>query len=225
MDFLQMIQLYGAHRTLKNLEKRLQASVNEFYKWCEAWKLEIQRTKTEILYFSPHRRKRYRHKLEMKANGVKITPQPSARYLGVYFDNKLNWKVHIQRIAAKVVSRIYLLRLLSTLSRNTKANENTMPNLYKSLVKSVITYGSSILCTAEDSIWQRLQIVQNKALRAALGVPRHTSTECIHKKANVVKIKTYAATKLQQSIQRAVPYEDEITEENILNIKAQTQQI
>ena len=199
--------LWSTSNTVKNLKKRLQSSVNEFYKWCEAWKLEIQPAKTELLYFSPHPRKRYRLKLEMMVNGVKITPQPSARYLGVYFDNKLNWKVHIQQIEAKVASRINLLRLLSTLSRNTKANENTMSNLYKSLVRSVIAYGSSVLLTAEDSIWQRLQIVQNKALRAALGVPMYTSTEYIHKKANVVKIKTYATTKLQQSIQRAVRYE------------------
>lgn len=50
-----------------------------------------------------------------------------------------------------------------------------MVNLYKALIQSVLTYGLSILLNADDQVWDRLEVVQNKALRAALGLPHFTS--------------------------------------------------
>ena len=52
--------------------------------------------------------------------------------------------------------------------------------------------------------------------------------DCFTYSRRIVRRRTrlapHATTQLQQSIQRAVRYEDKITEENLLNIKVQTQQ-
>ena len=78
-----------------------------------------------------------------------------------------------------------------------------MTNLYKSLVRSVIVYGYPVLLTASKTMWNRLQIIQNKALRAALGLPQYTSTEYIHRITNIPKIYDYAKTLLERAVTTA----------------------
>lgn len=50
--------------------------------------------------------------------------------------------------------------------------------------------------------------MQNKALRAALGLPHYTSVDFIHKISNVPKIKDYAIGLLRKSIQTATTNND-----------------
>ncbi|CAF3317383.1 unnamed protein product [Rotaria socialis] len=211
--------LWASSNTITNLKNRLQSSTNEFQNWCNAWKLTIQPSKTELLHFSPHPRKKYKNELEIETEGVIIKPVFSSRYLGIIFDHKLDWRSYVNHIETKVASRISLLRFLAKLNPN--ANLNTMLILYKSLVRSIIAYGSPILLTANQKIWTRLQIIQNKALKATLGLPIYTSTEYIHKIGNIPEIKTYSTTLLQKAITRARINNDKISEENLLRIQLQ----
>jgi hypothetical protein len=55
----------------------------------------------------------------------------------------------------------------------------------------------------------------NKALSATLGLPIYTSVDYIHKISNIPKIKDYATTLLQKSIQTATSNND-ITLKNYL---------
>jgi hypothetical protein len=181
----------------------------------------IQPIKTELLYFSPHPRKKYKNQLTLQVENTTIKPISSARYLGVIFDHQLNWRSHIHHIETKVAPRISLLRFLSKLNPN--SNDMIMINLFKSLVRSIITYGSSVILTADEKIWKRLQIIQNKALRAALGLPAYTSTEYIHNTSNISKIKKYSTFLLQQAIARAKNYNDTILTENLSHILSNLQ--
>jgi hypothetical protein len=208
--------LWSASNTITNLKHRLQSSANEFRNWCSSWKLTIQPTKTELLYFSPHPRKKYKNKIEIEVEDVFIKPSTSSRYLGVIFDHKLDWKTHVKHVETKAAPRISLLRFLSKLNPN--ANIKTMITLYKSLVRSIITYGSIILLTAKEKIWRRLQIIQNKALKASLGLPMYTSTKYVHQMGNIPEIKFYSTTLLEKSIARARAYSDITTENNLTQI-------
>ena len=78
-----------------------------------------------------------------------------------------------------------------------------MIKLYKSLVRSVIIYGYPVILTGNTKIWDRLQIIQNKAIRAALGLPTYTSTQYIHRITNTPKILDYAKTLLDRAIATA----------------------
>ena len=199
--------LWSSSNTIKNLSSRLQQSVEEFQRWCDAWKLTIQPTKTEMIYFSPHPRKNYKTQLIIKVNNVIIKPQQSARYLGIIFDHKLDWRMHIRKVETKTASRIGLLRFLSRSSPN--SNEKIMINIFKSLIRTVLTYGYPVLLSANNKIWNRLQITQNKAIRAALGIPPYTSVEFVHQESNIPRIRDYAKILLERSVVRAQLQNDE----------------
>ncbi|CAF1569999.1 unnamed protein product, partial [Rotaria magnacalcarata] len=42
--------LWASSHQLANLNGRLQQSINEFEKWCKAWKLKQQPIKTELVH-------------------------------------------------------------------------------------------------------------------------------------------------------------------------------
>jgi hypothetical protein len=93
-----------------------------------------------------------------------------------------------------------------------------MINLYKSLIRTILTYGSHVLLTAKENISERLQVAQNKSIRAALGVPIYTSVDYIHQLVNIPKIKVHATNLLKQAIAGAENYNDKTSEANLKHI-------
>ena len=144
--------------------------------------------------------------MEVKVENTIITPVEHTKYLGVIIDKRLNWRKHLDHIESKIGPRIGLLRYLSRISYD--PNNKIMINIFKSIVRTIIVYGYPVLLTADQHIWNRLQIMQNKALRAALGLPIYTSTTYIHQISNVPKIEDYATTLLQKAIQTATMIND-----------------
>jgi exonuclease III len=211
--------LWTSSTTLKSLSSRLQQSIDEFQSWCKSWKLQLQPTKTELIHFSVHPRKKYKNPVTVKVENTIIKPLDSTRYLGVIIDKKLNWRTHIQHIESKIASRITLLRFLNKASY--EPNDKIMINIFKSLARPIITYGYPVLLTAKEKIWDRMQIMQNKAIRAALGLPTYTSVEYIHKLTNIPKIKDYATTMLHRSIQTAISNNDIILKNHLQDILQQ----
>ncbi len=112
------------------------------------------------------------------------------------------------RVEGKIADRLALLRFLSRSA--TDPNEKTMLNIYKSLVRTIITYGYPVLLSANDRIWTRLQILQNKGIRAALNLSQYTSVDNIHRTTNIPKIRQYALDLLERATTTAQSNNDKI---------------
>ncbi|CAF4423479.1 unnamed protein product [Rotaria sp. Silwood2] len=194
--------LWTSSNTTTSLNNRLQQSVDAFESWCKSWKLKLQPTKTELIHFTVHPRRSFKNPINIKIQDTIVTPSDSTRYLGIIIDKRLNWRSHIHHIESKIAGRISLLRFLNKTAY--ESNDKIMLNIFKSIARTMIIYGYPILLTPNDKIWERLQIIQNKAIRAALGLPIYTSVDYIHRITNIPKIKEYAVTLLQRYIQTAI---------------------
>jgi hypothetical protein len=195
---------------------RLQKAIDAFESWCKSWKLKLQPTKTELIHFSYHPRKQYLHPVEVKVDNVSIKPLESTRYLGVTIDKQLKWRIHLDTIERKIAPRIGLLRYLSRSAY--EPNSKIMINIFKSIVRTVIIYGYPVILTADQKVWDRLQIVQNKALRAALGLPIYTSVDYIHKISYVPRIRNHAISLLHKSIETAAANNDTTLKNHLQDI-------
>ena len=205
--------LWTSSNTTSNLNVRLQQSVAAFEKWCGCWKLKLQPTKTELLHFNVHPRRKYKYEVKVQVNDTTIKPSKATRYLGVIIDSQLKWLDHLQHIERCVAPRISLLWYLSSAAQ--EANDKIMLNIYKSLVRTVLTYGHAVILTARDTVWKRLQVLQNKAIRATLNLPMYTSTRYIHNITGLPKIKDYALSLLQKSLNTAINNNDLVFRDNI----------
>ena len=208
--------LWTSGNTPTSLSSRLQQAIDEFERWCKSWKLKLQPTKTELIHFSYHPRKQYKHPVEVRVDNVIIQPLESTRYLGVIIDKQLKWRTHLDTIEKKIAPRIGLLRYLSRSAYD--PNSKTMINIFKSIARTIIIYGYPVLLTAKETIWNRLQIIQNKAIRAALGLPIYTSVDYIHRISSVPRIKDYAISLLRKSIGTATNNNDIILKTHLQDI-------
>jgi hypothetical protein len=160
--------------------------------------------------------KKYKNTLSFKVNHTIITPVDTARYLGVVMDNKSLWRQHLQHVENKTATRIGLLRYLSKQAK--EPNNHTMIQLYIALVRSVMLYGYPALLTAKEKVWERLQIVQNKAVWTTLNLPHYTSVEYIHKMTKIPKIEKHAISLLSRAITTATNNQDTIFSTHLKNI-------
>lgn len=175
--FADDTSIWSDSNTITNLRKRLQESVDLFVGWCKRWKLQVQPTKTKLVHFSNHPRRKLKTPLTITIDGQTVPLSNEAKYLGVTFDRALNFKTHLKEMKKKTSSRIGLLRYLA---RNTEGDStNTLNNLRKSLVRSITTYASTIFLNCKN-YWKTAQVIQNQAMKAVLRLPQYTSTRYIH---------------------------------------------
>jgi hypothetical protein len=93
-------------------------------------------------------------------------------YLGVIFDKKVTWLLHIEMIEAKAFRtfiRVYFL------FKSERMRANIKLILHKAVIRSVMTYASPAWEFDADTHLIKLQRLENKVLRTTGNLPRRTS--------------------------------------------------
>jgi len=92
--------------------KNLQISLNEITTWFQKWKLNLNPTKSEVKIFTL---KRYNNPKDIHINNQVIQwnkKDDVVKYLGVHLDEKLTWKMHINKKLSQGYTRMRTLYLL-----------------------------------------------------------------------------------------------------------------
>jgi hypothetical protein len=76
--------------------RKLQRGLSSMEAWCKRWNIKINEDKTQGIYFSRSRRPPVSH---LTLNGRTFVN--SVKYLGVIFDRRVTWRLHIELIEAK----------------------------------------------------------------------------------------------------------------------------
>jgi hypothetical protein len=78
--------------------RKLQRGLNSMVEWSKRWNIKINEDKTQAIYFS-HRIRPPESLLTI--NGQNIEFVNNVKYLGVIFDKKITWGLHIKTIETK----------------------------------------------------------------------------------------------------------------------------
>ena len=120
---------------------------------------------------------------KISLNNVDIKRVEYVKYLGVLLDNKLNWKAHVSNLCSKL-SRVYgifyKLRHYVPL--------NTLRIVYFSLVQSHLQYSLINWGKANNVTLHRLEIMQNKIIRASLFCHKRTLIGNLYVNFHVLKL-------------------------------------
>ena len=118
-------------------------------------------------------------------------------YLGVILDSKLIYRAHINRSLCKAN---YRLRQLNPIfNKSSPININLALTIYKSLIRSILTYAAPAWGYAAKTHINKLQLFQNKVLRIITKLPRVTPIDTLHEQTGIETIQTHVsriATKL-----------------------------
>ena len=127
---------------------------------------------------------------DLKLNGEMIETVNEFKYLGMTLDAPyLTWEPRIGKIVTNSLKTINLMRVLA----GTKwgADRQSLLKINEALIRSKIAYGCPAFISAAESNLKKLEVIQNAALRLALGVWRSTRIPNLQVEANVVPVKLF----------------------------------
>ena len=156
---------------------QLQKAVNAIEGWCRRWRIKVNGTKSNLIFFHRSHEKPTRDLAIQMFNDI-VRPTTVAKYLGIKFDEKLSFRPHFSEVEKKAASRLNVFKLLV---KNGIENE-ILIRLYKIYVRPVFEYGSIAFLPADT---RRLQQLQNEFIRLSLKLPRYIRTSLIHEAAGL----------------------------------------
>lgn len=99
-----------------------------------------------------------------------VTPLEQVKFisfLGVWFDEKLTWKIHLDKIKNKCKNIINILQCLS--GREWGASRASLQSIYWALMRSVFDDGCIAYMSAAETNLKQLDVLQAQALRICSG--------------------------------------------------------
>ncbi|MEO2220739.1 MAG: reverse transcriptase family protein, partial [Nitrosopumilus sp.] len=183
LHFADDTNLLATNESIKKLQKQVNLDLRFLCKWLRANKISLNASKTELLLFR-HPNKSINYDLKIKINGKKLIPSSSVKYLGIIIDCHLNWHIHINELSIRLSRAI---GMLSKIRHYVKFE--TLRMIYHGIFSSILLYGSQIWGQLNNQPINKLQVLQNKALRTITFKPPRTSADPLFKECRILKLK------------------------------------
>ncbi|GBN82722.1 hypothetical protein AVEN_250907-1, partial [Araneus ventricosus] len=165
-------------RNMQLIERQLQTAINNIVEWSNKSGFTISAQKTIGIHFC----KRPLHPdPELFLSGVPIRFQDNYKFLGIVFDKRLTFLPHIASLRKRCLRSLNILRTLSNTSWG--ADRSCLLRVYRSIIRSMIDYGSVVYGSARPSYLKRLDYVHHQALRQSLGAFRTSPIPSLYAEA------------------------------------------
>ncbi len=89
-------------RNVLFVENKMQKAVNEVENWANIWGFRFSVAKTQVICFS---KKKNNISLNVKMYGYQLEQVNVVRFLGMWMDSKLHFRIHIQKLIEKCKNR------------------------------------------------------------------------------------------------------------------------
>ena len=191
-QFADDVGLWATKKTVHEARESIQNGINTIEKWCKKWHVTLSPIKSKLLLFTKcprHKEEGSVGNLTIQLFGEPVNPVSEADFLGVTFDSRLTWEPQTRKIVAKSYTRLNLLRAISSLSNNLKPN--IIVDLYKSIIRSLFEYCSICIINAAETHLQKLQLIQNQAMRIISKSPAYVAIEDLHDCCGLSYVKEY----------------------------------
>lgn len=171
-------------KNMYSIERQLQLCLNKIQSWADQNGFRFSQSKTVCVHFC-NKRKLHLDPVVKLGNHV-IPVAEEAKFLGIIFDKKLNFKSHIDYLRTKCQTSLNLLRVVSKMDWG--ADREVLLRLYRSLIRSKLDYGCIVYGSARKSYLKKLDFIQNQALRTCVGAFRTSPVPSLHVEANELPI-------------------------------------
>ena len=148
---------------LGQVQKALQA-VEE---WGNTWGFRISAPKSKYVIFG------FKRKLPgigLNLYGSPLEKVKVFKFLGVWFEERMTWAVHISKTIERCEKVINVLRSLAGCEWG--ADRWTLRLIYQAMIRSALDYGSYVYGAAAKTVLARLDVLQARALRFCCGAFR-----------------------------------------------------
>ena len=164
--------------------------------------MSISAPKSTVTLFTPWTRQ-VNHQLDVSINQVPVPTVKNPRLLGVVFDPTFSFSAHAGSVARKAASRLSIMRALSDTSFG--QDKECLLMTFKMFIRSLFNNAAAIVFpNYSSSSIQKLQRIQNRALRLALGCHTAASFAHIHNEALELPVENHMRLISAQFLARAL---------------------
>lgn len=177
------------YRTVTNISQIhavMQRELDSVQDWCDEWGFKISTSKSCIVIFS-NKQNTYKKVGEFKIKRERVAVTPTAKFLGIIFDSRLNWGPHIDYVVTRARNRVNLMRAMS--GNVFGAGVKPLLTIYRALIRSIIDYGAVAYDNASATQLKKLDRVQAQALRICCGVNKSTPTIAVQNECGEMPLK------------------------------------
>lgn len=156
----------------------------------------VSAEKSSVTLFTPHTAQANDHP-GVYVHGSQIPLAKHPKILGVVHDTMYTFAPHGKYATTRARTRLNVLKALA--GSNWGQQKETLITTYKAIGRSVAEYGAPIWSPQlSDTGWNKLQVVQNEALRIATGCHRMSAVDHLHVESKVLPLRAHATMLSQQ---------------------------
>ena len=157
--FADDTKIYKAIESMDDVST-IQDDINKLMRWSRDWQLPFNVNKCKVIHFGKNNPN---HTYQM--DGTDLIADTSEKDVGVLFDTDFNFRTHIRNMIKKANSRIGMIK--RTFSR---LDITGFKMLYKSLVRPILEYCSSIWFPLFKSDGDEIEKVQRRATKLVTSI-------------------------------------------------------
>ena len=178
--FADDTNLFINGNNINEQESLINSELAEIAKWLKVNKLSFNINKTQCMIFTTKRK--IIPGIVINIEGHIINEVDSTKFLGIYLDNKLNWKKHIAYVSGKVARGIGLI-----IKARKVLNSDALITLYYSFIFPYLSYCNHIWGATYATNLQKLVIQQKKIIRIIAGMKHREPTANAFRELRIIK--------------------------------------
>ena len=172
--------LLNIQDSMHAINRTLNKDLRELSFWLNANKIALNVAKTEIILFKTSN-KNYDADLKIKLCSKRINASSYVKYLGIFIDENLNWKIHINEISTKPVKDNPMLSKLRHF-----VNKDILLSVYYGIFHSHLAYLCLVWGQAKFSL-NRITLLQKRAIRILHSAAYRDHTSPLFHRYKVLK--------------------------------------
>ena len=197
--FADDMAAWAIQKQEKRAEKSIQAYLDSLSNWCNKWKIKLNPSKTQVGLFTNSNTAK---EITLNLGRGPLTVSNEIKFLGLTFDSKLTWRHHIDNVRHRMWLRINAIKAIS--GRNLGMQSKTLIHLYKMWIRPIALYGAPAYYSAAKTHINKIQVIQNSALRVALRRTRRTHIEDLHQEGSLTLLKDEVVRSSHRFIEKKV---------------------
>ena len=179
--FADDTNLFTSGKNLNYIARQMNDELASICIWLKVNKLSLNVKKTHFMVFNP--KNRPCDKIQLNIDGTLIDEEQHTKFLGVYIDNKLTWKKHIEVITGKISRGIGVIWKAKKL-----LNKSALKTVYYSFIYPYLTYCNQVWGSTCTTYLKGLRVKQNKVISMITSSPRRTRLDPLYKKLGLLKL-------------------------------------
>ena len=190
VQYADDLSVYSSGTSLRSLCNLINKYADDLVAFLKERELLVSAEKSTVTLFTPDTHEAKIHPAIYVENKL-VRLEKSPKLLGVIFDTMHTFSQHIKQTVSSAKTKVNIIKALEGSSWGQE--KETLTLTYKSICRSKLEYGSPVWGPAiSESNWDKLQRVQNQALRIASGCHLMTNTDHLHQETKVLPLKAHS---------------------------------